>query len=207
MFYELTKLSVPPLELDNASARAWRWVKAPEAGGRILGFWRTEIGELFQLLVLRGFDQLEALQRERERAQLSHTPFNLAGQAVGISMESYRPFPFLPPAPSQVEEPGAFYEIRTYRLKPGGLGPTLAGWEKALPPARAYSSHLITNMYALDGPPRITHIWKFASLEERGRLRAEHYAAGLWPPQGGPRQIAGATSFICLAEKDPADGA
>jgi len=27
-------------------------------------------------------------------------------------------------------------------------------------------------MYALDGPPRITHIWGFSSLEERAALRA-----------------------------------
>ena len=32
---------------------------------------------------------------------------------------------------------------------------------------------------ALDGPPRITHIWGFSSLEERGRLRARYYAEGL----------------------------
>jgi hypothetical protein len=36
-------------------------------------------------------------------------------------------------------------------------------------------------MYALDGPPRITHIWGFESLEQRAALRAKFYAAGLWP--------------------------
>jgi len=86
------------------------------------------------------------------------------------------------------------------RLKPGGLPPTLAGWEKAIQPAREYTSHLIINMYALDGPPRITHIWGFQSLEERAMLRAKFYAAGLWPPQGGPEQILEATSTIALSE-------
>ncbi|WP_410014505.1 NIPSNAP family protein [Sodalis sp. C49] len=200
MLYELTTLSVPALELDTASARAWAWVTAPGAGGRVVGFWRTELGELFQLLLLREFHSEEALWRERRRAQLDSTPFNIVNAQTALSMESYQPFPFLPPAPSQLAQPGACYEFRTYWLKPGGLSPTLAGWAQALAPAQAYTSHLIINMYALDGPPRITHIWTFASLEERARLRAEHYAAGLWPPKGGPQQIIRAASFICLAE-------
>jgi hypothetical protein len=95
---------------------------------------------------------------------------------------------------------GGIYEFRTYHLKPGGLPPTLAGWKKAIEPAREYTSHLAINMYALDGPPRITHIWGFESLEERAALRAKFYAAGLWPPQGGPEQILEATSTIALSE-------
>jgi hypothetical protein len=57
-------------------------------------------------------------------------------------------------------------------------------------------------MYALDGAPRITHIWGFHSLEERAALRAKFYAAGLWPPQGGPQQILEATSTIAIPEDD-----
>jgi len=41
---------------------------------------------------------------------------------------------------------------------------TMAGWRDAIEPARAYTDHLVTNMYALDSPPRITHIWGFASV-------------------------------------------
>jgi len=72
----------------------------------------------------------------------------------------------------------------------------LAGWEKAI----QHTSHLIINMYALDGPPRITHIWGLQSLEESASLRAKFYAAGLWPSQGGPEQILEATSTIALSE-------
>jgi hypothetical protein len=55
-------------------------------------------------------------------------------------------------------------------------------------------------MYALDGPPRITHVWGFSSLEERAALRAKSYAAGIWPPKGGPENIHEATSAIALPE-------
>ncbi|WP_449411891.1 NIPSNAP family protein [Methylobacterium komagatae] len=55
-------------------------------------------------------------------------------------------------------------------------------------------------MYALDGAPRITHIWGFTSLEERTELRSRAYEAGVWPPKGGPEQIAEATSTIALPQ-------
>jgi len=58
----------------------------------------------------------------------------------------------------------------------------------------------VVNLYALDGLPRITHIWGVSSLEQRAELQARHYAAGLWPPKGGPEQIARATSTICIPE-------
>src|ERR1700751_5383593 len=53
------------------------------------------------------------------------------------------------------------------RLKPGGLMSTLAGWEQAIGAAREYTAHPIINMSALDGAPRITHIWGYASRESR----------------------------------------
>ncbi|MDR3669893.1 MAG: NIPSNAP family protein [Holophaga sp.] len=196
MLYELTTISSSPLELNAVSLSAHNWVLAGE--GQLLGAWRTEIGELFQIKILRGFETAEALERERLRALMNSHPFNINDPSSRISMERYVRFPFLPDVePSAF---GRFYEFRTYHLKPGGLPPTLEGWEQAIGPAHDYSRHLVINMYALDGPPRITHIWGFSSLEERAALRARHFAEGLWPPKGGPQQIARATSTICIPE-------
>jgi hypothetical protein len=55
-------------------------------------------------------------------------------------------------------------------------------------------------MYALDGLPRITHIWGFESFEQRASLRATAYGAGVWPPKGGPENILEAMSVIALPE-------
>lgn len=196
MLYDLTTISSPALELDAYCAAAHKWVL--EGEGRLLGAWRTEIGELFQIKLLRGFETAEGVERERLRALMSAHPFGINDPSSRLSMERYAPFPFLPDIePSTL---GHFYEFRTYHLKPGGLAPTLAGWKKAIGPAHDYTRHLVINMYALDGKPRITHIWGFSSLEERAALRAQHYAQGLWPPEGGPQQIATATSTICIPE-------
>jgi hypothetical protein len=184
MLIELTTLSCPLLSVGEVASAAEAWVKDSAAKGTLLGCWRTELGTLGRLLVLRGFDTPEDLTAERHRALLSVNPF------------SYTSFPFLPPI--RTGDRGGTYEFRTYRLKPGGLPPTLAGWEAAIEPARPYTDHLVTNMYALDGPPRITHIWSFASLQERSQLRSWGYGASVWPPKGGPQQILEATATIAL---------
>ena len=196
MLYELTTLSCPLLSLEKASTEALSWISETAAVGTFLGGWRTELGTLGQVLILRGFDTAEELSTERRRVLLDINPFNAGSVVTALSMDSYVPFAFLPPVEPNAR--GPIYEFRTYRLKPGGLPPTLDGWEKAIEPAREYTAHLVINMYAIDGPPRITHIWGFASLEQRAALRSKFYAAGLWPPHGGPEQIIEATSTIAL---------
>jgi NIPSNAP len=196
MFYELVTLSCSPLEQDAVSQAARDFVSV--GGGRLLGAWRTEIGELFQIKLLRGFESVIALDEERQRALMSEKPFGIEHCGVRLHMERYSRFPFL--ADVEPKARGKFYEFRSYLLKPGGLTPTLAGWEAAIDPAHEYTDHLVINLFGVDGPPRILHIWAFNSLEERAALRAAHYAQGLWPPKGGPQQIAHATSTICIPE-------
>lgn len=197
MLYDLTTFSFPPLEQPAYSSAAHQWVLAGE--GRLLGAWHSEIGELFQMKILRGFGTVDELERERQRALMSHHPFNINDLRSRLTMERYTRFPFLPDVEPRAF--GQFYEFRTYYLKPAGLLPTLAAWKEAIGPAHDYTQHLVINMYAFDGPPRVTHIWGFSSLEERAELRARHYAAGVWPPKGAPQQIATAVSTICLPEE------
>lgn len=199
MLCELATLSYSPPVLGQAAGGVEVWIGDTEAKGRLLGCWRTEIGTLGRMLVLRGFDAPEDMMRERRRALLGANPFDAGSQTAALEMESYAPFPFLPPI--RMGDRGEVYEFRTYWLRPGGLRPTLAAWEASISPARAYTDHLVVTMYALDGPLRITHIWAFASLEERAALRGWAYGAGVWPPQGGPEQILHATSTIALPQE------
>ena len=197
MRYELTTLSCSPLGMGDASERARAWI-ADAVAGRLLGIWHSDIGTIGQLIVLREFDTDGDLASERERALMSEDPFGSASGGTPITMESFAPFPFLPPVKGR--NYGGTFEFRTYYQKPGGLPGTMAGWRDAIEPARAYTDHLVVNMYALDGEPRITHIWGFDSVAQRDKLRGEHYAAGLWPPRGGPERIARATSTIARSE-------
>jgi hypothetical protein len=197
-FYELTSLACPMLGTSEVAKAAREWIAAPDATGTLLGCWRSEFATLGRLLILRSFETPEALHRERRRALLSANPFNAGQLITALEMSSYQRFPFLPPARRDVSS--NVYEFRTYKLKPGGLPPTLAGWEAAIAPAREYTAHLMINMYALDGPPRITHIWGFESLAQRASLRSNAFSAGVWPPKGGPDNVLEAISVIAIPE-------
>jgi hypothetical protein len=124
-FYELTTLACAILSVSEASTRARAFISEDGAAGEFLGCWRTEIGHLGRLLLLRGFETAKQLSAERRRALFSVDPFHAAGVVTALSMESYAPLPFLPPIqPGPME---GIYEFRTYHLKPGGLPPMGSG--------------------------------------------------------------------------------
>jgi hypothetical protein len=188
MIYEIATLTLRLGTAARAVEGIGSFVKAAGARGTLLGCWSTEISELNQLVVLRSFDDHADLRAERERVLNTSEPFG-AGEAIaGMTFDSYAPFPFLPPV--KPGNYGAVYEIRTYKLKHGGVPGTIAAWEAAVP-ERIKLSPLVIAMYALDGAPRFTHIWPFAGLDARAAVRADSVAKGIWPPKGGPAWLTG----------------
>jgi hypothetical protein len=178
--YELATLSVGLGAAPKVVPGIEAYVADGAAGGKLLGCWNSDIGVLNQIAVLREFRDEAELLRERERTLRSNNPFGAAEHLLRLSLDAYAPFPGLPPV-----ETGTFgpvYEIRTYVLKPGGLGPTFEGWAESLP-GRTELSRLVVTMYALDGAPRITHIWPYASTNERAAIRADSVKRGVWPPK------------------------
>lgn len=188
MLYDLATLSIRLGTLPKVVEGIDAWVRAPGAEGQFVGCWATEIGALNDVIVLRGFSDERALRAERDRLAASTNPFGCGEALRALTTEAYAPFPFLPPP--QPGRFGAVYEIRTYRLKAGGVPATLAAWEAAVP-ARSAISPLALAMVALDGPSRFTHIWPYASLDARMAQRAEAVKQGVWPPKGGPEWLTG----------------
>ncbi len=183
MLYDIATLKLRLFTAGAAATAVDAWCRAPESRGTLLGCWSSDIGELNELLVLRGYPDLEALMAERQRVLMAADPYGCAAHLVHLQLDSYAPFPGLPDV--QPGEAGPVYEIRTYELKTGGLQPTLAAWAAALPERTKVSPCTIA-LYALDGTPRITHIWPSRTLDERSKARADAVKAGVWPPKGGP---------------------
>ncbi|MBS99003.1 MAG: NIPSNAP family protein [Oceanospirillaceae bacterium] len=181
--YEIATLTIYMGTTAKAADAVKAYTDSPESKGTLLGCWFSDIGQLNQLIIFRGFDSAEDLETERENVRRSSNPFGCAEFMTDMSLESYAPFPFMP-AVTPAEE-GPIYEIRTYQLKQGGLEPTIDAWEKAVPKRREFSPLTIA-MYAVDGSQRITHIWPYSSLEERTKARMDSVKAGAWPPVGGP---------------------
>lgn len=182
-YYELARLSTVMGGGAKSADGIQAFINAPDAKGKLLGAWASELGQLNDLYLLRGFDSLEDLMAEGERARLSTNPFGCNEFLTGMDLQPYKAFPYLPPV-----ETGTFgpvYEIRSYEVKRDGLNDTINRWEPAIAPRTAHSPLTIA-MYSLSGTNRITHIWPYASLNDRAAIRAKTVAEGVWPPKDGP---------------------
>lgn len=190
MYYELSTLTLPFGTAAQAATQVHAFCTAPEAGGEFLGCWFTDIGVLNQMLVLRGFDSLDALQAERSRTRSSSSPFGCGEIYQSLEQHSYQGFPWMKPVRPSAESgiQGPVYEVRTYGIKTGGLQPTIDLWQQAVP-LREKISPCVVAMVALDGPLRFTNIWAYPSLDARSKARADAVAQGIWPPKGGPAHL------------------
>jgi hypothetical protein len=200
MYYELATMTLPFGTAGQAAAQVQAYASAAEAQGELLGCWFTDIGTLNQMIVLRGFADLAALQAERERTQKSASPFGCGEIFQSLEQHSYRGFEWMKPVRPSAESGinGPVYEIRTYGIKPGGVQPTIDLWAQYVLP-REVLSPCVVAMVALDGPLRFTNIWSYPTLDARSKVRADAVALGIWPPKGGPAHLSTAmTSTIAL---------
>jgi NIPSNAP len=190
MHYDIATMTLPFGTAGQAATAVQAYCGAPEAGGELLGCWFTDIGVLNQMIVLRGFADLAALQAERQRTQASASPFGCGEIYQSLELHSYAGFPWMKPVRPSAESgiTGPVYEIRTYGIRPGGVQPTIDLWQQAVP-ARDKISPCVVAMVALDGSPRFTNIWAYPSLNARSQARADAVAQGIWPPKGGPAHL------------------
>ena len=190
MYYELATMTLPFGSAAQAATNVQAYTTGEHAGGELLGCWFTDIGVLNQMIVLRGFADLESLRAERERTQKSASPFGCGELFQTLEQHSYQGFPWMKPVRPSAESGirGPVYEIRTYGIKTGGVQPTIDLWEQYVP-AREALSPCVVAMVALDGPLRFTNIWSYPTLDARSKARADAVAQGVWPPKGGPAHL------------------
>ena len=136
----------------------------------------------------------EKIEADRKAVTLATDPFGINAYITASNIETYTPFPFMEPV--RPGRKGALYEVRTYGLKPDALLPTIEGFGRALP-QRVKLSPLLMAMHTLNGPtPRFMHVWPYADLTERQRIRARAVETGVWPPPGGPERLVSQQSDI-----------
>ena len=190
MYYELATMTLPFGTAGQAATNVQAYAASPEAGGELLGCWFSDIGQLNQMIVLRGFASRDVLYTERARTQNHASPFGCGEIFQSLDLQAYQGFGWMKPVRPSAESgiKGPVYEIRTYGIKTGGVEPTIALWEQSVP-AREKLSPCVIAMVALDGPLRFTNIWAYDSLNARSQIRAEAVAQGIWPPKGGPAHL------------------
>ena len=191
--HELTTLEIKVF--SNASVYAALEKNLPAAGGKLLGAFASDIGELSRVLVLREFESADALADARLRLLMADNPLGVGEWLVKLQSESYALFPFLPPV--QTGAVGKWYEFRTYSIRQGVLAQTIEAWKDAVPKRTALSP-MIGAFTALDGEqPRFLNIWAYHSVDARAVIRANAVKQGVWPPQGGPANLTKMVSTLC----------
>ena len=190
MYYELATMTLPFGTASQAATNVQADATSQAAQGELLGCWFTDIGQLNQMIVLRGFATLDALLAERERTQKNANPLGCGEILQSLEQHSYKGFPWMKPVRPSAESgiQGPVYEIRTYGIKTGGMQATIDLWQQYVP-ARDKLSPCVVAMVALDGPLRFTNIWAYQSLNARSQIRADAVAQGIWPPKGGPAHL------------------
>lgn len=185
MHYDVTIITVRPGTEHKALARLKETVPSL-MGGELLACWRSDIGALNRILLIRAAPDVARIHADRETAA-ERSPLGVAEYIEALSMDTYASFPFM--QPMQAGQYGPVFEVRTYVLKPDGVAATIELWRQWVP-GRTTLSPLLAAMHSITGTvTRFIHIWPYASVDERSRLRAKALSDKVWPPPGGPDHL------------------
>ena len=128
--FELLTFTLRVRTVPQALPRLEQSLRETGEGVHLMGCWVSEIGSQNRIAVLRGFDDGECRERERQRYLVASDGFAIGEFLLEQQVDDYSAFAFVEPLPPGVH--GPFYELREYNLVPSGLMPTLRGWGKAV---------------------------------------------------------------------------
>ena len=187
MPYDVTIITVKPNTHMKALPGVEQWLKANPRKGEFIGCLASEIGDLNQILLLHHYTSEADLAADRDSVAKDPNPYGCLELTDGRSTDTFVQFPFLPPLAAGSY--GPIFEIRTYVLKPTGLPPTIAAWEKQAP-VRMKLSPILAAMYSTTREvTRFLHIWPYPDLATRAGTRKTAIETGVWPPPGGPDHL------------------
>jgi NIPSNAP len=187
MPYDVTIVTVKPNRHMDALKSIEPWLKANPRRAEFLACLYCDIGDLNQIMLLHRYGSEADLAADREGVARDANPFGCLELTERRSSNTFHQFPFLPPLAAGNH--GPIFEVRTYVLKPTGLPPTIAAWEKQAP-VRMKLSPILAAMYSTTGEvTRFMHIWPYPDLVTRAQTRKTAIETGVWPPAGGPEQL------------------
>ena len=144
-------------------------------------FWKTEFGPLNQAIHVWPYESLQARQDIRGEAMKDDNwPPKHKADLLNQEAEILIPAPFMRDWDGE-QELGNVYEMRTYTYKPGSINTVIERWADAITHREKYSPLAACWYTELGGLNKWIHVWPYASLEERDRVRAEASKDPNWP--------------------------
>ncbi len=184
MIYEIRTYDLLPGQVPEFEKRFGEALPTRQKYSPLAAFWHTEIGPLNQVIHVWPYQDLNESTRVREEAPKSGGwPPNTRELVVSQTSWICNLPPFLKPI--QPAKLGNIYEMRIYTYKPGAIPQVIERWSSAID-ARTKLSPLAGAFSTEIGALNIwVHIWAYADMNERARIRAEAQQKGIWPPRPG----------------------
>jgi hypothetical protein len=173
--YLLKPTSVPEVVKRFGDAMPERVKLSP-----LVGFWHTEIGRLNHIIHMWSYKDLAERDRIRAEAVKSGVwPPKIQEFILEMESKILIPAAFSPPLG---ERKLGLYEIRSYIYGAGSIPTVIKAWSEKIE-GRTKLSPLVFAGHTELGPlNNWVHIWAYADLNERARVRAEAVKLGIWPP-------------------------
>jgi len=195
--YDLAPGNVPLAEERFAAGLPYRTKFSP-----LGAFFHAEIGPLNRIIHLWPYEDLG--HRDKVRAEANDRvswPPKIAELAVQQESKILMPAPFSPALkPAKL---GELYEIRTYTVKPGMMPQMVEEWGKNVEERVKISPLAFVGFTELGPLNQWVHIWAYADMNERNRLRAAAAATGKWPPKTTPFLLRQETAFVIPTDFSP----
>ena len=184
MIYEIRTYTLKPGSIPEFEKRFEDSLESRLRYSELAAFWHTDIGSLNQVIHVWPYEDLH--QRQEIRARLKQEPDwppKTSDLVVLQQSEIFIPAPYSPKLGGG-QKLGNIYEMRIYQFQAGSIPTVIERWGKALPLGRTDLSPIAACMSSELGQLNVwIHIWPYASLDERSRIRAESRKLDTWPPK------------------------
>lgn len=184
MIYEVRTYTLKPGQIPEFEKRFQARLSIRLKYSELAAFWHTEIGPLNQVIHVWPYENLQQRTEVRARAaQEPDWPPDTADLILSMESEIYAPAPFSPRLGGG-QKLGNIYEMRIYQYQPGSIPTVTERWGEALKGGRLNLSPLAACMSSEIGRLNTwVHIWPYADLNERDRVRKESQKLSTWPPK------------------------
>lgn len=183
MFIEMRTYVLRPGTMVAFEERFVEGLTARLQFSKLGGLWRSEVGDLNQVVHIWPYESFEERERIGHAARKTGKwPPNTHEFIITQETKIVQLAPFSPPIEERAL--GNLYEFRTYTYRPGTMPMVLERFGEVMA-ARTKISPLAMAGHTIIGPlNQYIHVWAYKDGGERERLRGEasNTVKG-WPPQ------------------------
>ena len=175
--YDLTLARLKPRTVPAALERMNAWLKGDQGGGALLACLFSELGIVNQVLLLRRFNDIDALLDARQRTVHSTDPLGIGEFAVDLVMNIGVAMPATASTPAAAK--GPFFEVRTDVPRPGSIARAFHLWQAVC--SRADGPRPCFGAYSIAGDSQnLVHIWPWSTLDERAQVADDTSPTNIW---------------------------